>query len=238
MTLEDHERIQELLAGHILHALDEEEARQAETLLATHVPTCPECLAAFEQLSAVAGELALAAGSRRPPHLLGLKLRRETSAARTLAWLGRGAAAAAAIALVGVLTWNLFLTGRVRHAEARQARTAEVLTTVVHPASKVVPMAAESRSLDEGQLSATYIPGRPLLYIFGSLPNPGRGHVYQVWLERKGRFHSAGVFVPESDSVWLKIPVDASGYDGVLITEEPGSGSEAPSAERVLTASF
>ena len=27
MTLEDHERIQELLAGHILHALDEEEAR-------------------------------------------------------------------------------------------------------------------------------------------------------------------------------------------------------------------
>ena len=238
MTLEDHERIQELLAGHILHALDEEEARQAEAFLATHVPTCPQCLAAFEQLSAVAGELALAAGSRRPPHLLGLRLRRETAARRAVAWVGRGAAAAALVALAGVLTWNLLLTGRVRHAEARQARAAEVLTTVVHPASKVVPMAAESRALDEGQLSAAYIPGRPLLYIFGSLPNPSQGRVYQVWLVRKGHFRSAGVFVPESDSVWLKIPVDPTGYDGVLITEEAGSGSEAPSAERVLTASF
>jgi hypothetical protein len=238
MTLDDHERIQELLAGHILHALDEDEARQAESLLATHVPTCPECMAAFEQLTAVAGELALAAGSRRPPHLLALKLRRETAARRTVAWLGRGAVAAAALALVGVLSWNLLLTGRVRHAEARQARTAEVLTTVVHPASRIVPMAAESRSLAEGQLSATYIPGRPLLYIFGSLPNPTHGQVYQVWLERQGQFHSAGVFVPESDSVWLKIPVDPSGYDGVLITEEAGSGSEAPSEQRVLTASF
>jgi hypothetical protein len=238
MTREDHEAIQELLAGHILHALDEDEAREAESLLANHVPTCAECMAAFEQLSAVAGELALAAGSRRPPHLLGLRIRRETSARRAAAWVGRGAVAAATIVLVGVLSWNFLLTGRVRHAEDRQARAAEVLTTVVHPASRVVPMAAEARDFGDWQLSATFIPGRPLLYIFGSLPSPTPGRVYQVWLVRQGRFHSAATFVPESDAVWLKIPVDPTGYDGVLITEEPGSGSRAPSEERLLTANF
>ena len=143
MTPSEHEAIQELLAGHVLHALDEEDAQRAEELLMTHVPSCPGCMGELERLTVVAGELALAAGSRRPPHLLGLRIRRETSARRAAAWIARAAVVAAAVAIVSVLLWNLRLSGRVSHAEARQARTAEVLTTVANPAARVVPMSAE-----------------------------------------------------------------------------------------------
>ena len=175
MTFEDHEAIVELLAGHVLHALDEEEVARAEELLASHVPSCPECSATLEAFRAVAGDLGLVAGSRRPPRLLGLRLRRETSSRKLAVWLGRSVGVTAALLVGAVLLWNLHLSGRVNRAEERQARTTEVLYTVSHPESRIVPFSAERSELEAGAMTAAFLPGRHFLYVYGSLPDPARG---------------------------------------------------------------
>ncbi|HEX9313528.1 MAG TPA: anti-sigma factor [Actinomycetota bacterium] len=238
MTFEGHEAIVELLAGHVLHALDEGEAARAEDLLASHVPSCPECSATLESFGAVAGDLGLVAGSRRPPRLLGLRIRRETSSRKLSVWLGRSAGVAAVLLVGAVLLWNVHLSGRVNRAEERQARTTEVLYTVSHPESRIVPFSAERSELESGAMTAAFLPGRHFLYLYGSLPDPAPGHVYQLWLSREGQFRTAGTFLPEAGLVLLRLAVNPASYDGVLITEEPASGSQEPSDRRVVTAAF
>ncbi len=175
MTFEGHEAIVELLAGHVLHALDEGEAARTEDLLASHVPSCPECSATLESFGAVAGDLGLVAGSRRPPRLLGLRIRRETSSRKLSVWLGRSAGVAAVLLVGAVLLWNVHLSGRVNRAEERQARTTEVLYTVSHPESRIVPFSAERSELESGAMTAAFLPGRHFLYLYGSLPDPAPG---------------------------------------------------------------
>ena len=206
MTQDEHERIQETLAGHTLHALDEAEAASAEALLATHVAGCPECMASLEDFRRIAGDLALAAFARTPPSRLGSRIRRDARPRRVAMWAGRVVAAGVAAVIVSVVVWNVLLTGRVSDAELRTAQTTAVLTTVAHPESRVVPMAAQSTDARDAQLTAAFVPGRGELFVFGSLPAPARGSVYQVWLvTNDGAFSDAGTFVPEAGSVLLEI---------------------------------
>ena len=66
MSESDHQRIDELIAGHVLRALEGEDAAEAERVLAEHVPTCPRCRSILDELEETAGDLALAAGERWP----------------------------------------------------------------------------------------------------------------------------------------------------------------------------
>lgn len=239
MTPEEHEGIKEALAGHALHALDEAEAGRAEAMLASHVPSCPECLAALEEYRFVAGELALAVSAKQPPVRLGSRIRRDTRARTVAAWAAPAVGTAAAVAIASVVLWNLTLTGRVSRAEDRSAQTTAVLTAVAHPASRVVPMSIQNPQAGTAQLTAAYVPGRRELFVFGSLPAPTRGSVYQVWLvAHDGVFSNAGTFVPNAGSVLLRIPTDPSTYAGVLITQEPHPGSDVPSSRHMVRASF
>ena len=233
----DHETAQELLAAYALHALSPEDEPRVDELLATHVPTCVSCRSALEAFEATAGELALATSSTRPPRLLETRLRRELTGNRRRVWLPRASAVAAAAVLVGVALWNVHLTGRVSDAELRQARATEVLATVSHPASRVVPMSLQRQPEGESQVTAAFVPGRKLLFVFGSLPVP-QGHVYQIWLADRGRFASAGTFLPERGVVLVRIEVDPRNYDGLLITEEAGAGARQPSRNHVAATSF
>jgi len=53
---EDHERIDELLAGYVLLSLSGEDAAEADRILVDHVPSCPTCRANLSEFQAVAGE--------------------------------------------------------------------------------------------------------------------------------------------------------------------------------------
>ena len=77
MSESDHQRIDELIAGHVLRALEGEDAAEAERVLAEHVPTCPRCRSILDELEETAGDLALAAGPAPPPELLLTRLHRE-----------------------------------------------------------------------------------------------------------------------------------------------------------------
>jgi hypothetical protein len=236
---EDHEHVQELLAAQALGALDEGELPVVESELARHLPGCTECREALDAFRAVAGELGLAAEPQRPPRTLAARLRREvrsSGSGRRARFVPALAAGSAAVLVAGLLAWGAHLTGRVTRAEDRQIRTTELLTAVTHPRSRVVPLSSPGRPQAEFQLAATFIPGRPALYLFGSMPSPTSNRVYQLWLSRAGQFSSAGTFVPEEGHVLITFPVDPTVFDGLLITEEPQAGSSSPSERRLVTA--
>lgn len=67
---EDHDRIEELLAGYVLLGLSSEDATRADGLLSEHVPSCPLCRDTMAGFQAVVGELGLATSPTRPADLL------------------------------------------------------------------------------------------------------------------------------------------------------------------------
>jgi hypothetical protein len=237
----DHEEVQEALAGYVLHSLDPVALEEAETLIATHVTGCDECRRVLDHLTSVAGDLALAAPRRTPPKLLGLRLRRELRDVKSRRALIGVALTAAGLIVAGLGTWNATLTARIGHAEDRQATSAELLSAVSHPQSKVlsVPVTrAHLRSSDfPAQLATAVVPGRPVLYVFGSLPSPANGRVYTVWLSSGGRYVNVAEFVPDRGTVMLAVRVDPTAYDALLITEEE-EGSDTPSAARLAEVSL
>ena len=238
-----HELVQEYLAGAALHALDAGEQAEAEVLLAEHLPRCPDCSRAKDEFDQTVAELALAAPAKHPPRLLGTRLRKDIRKGHRPAWTPVAMVAAAVAVVVGLSAWNAHLSSRMSRAEARQAatqaNTADLIYAVSHPESRVVPFDPAGEKGQRTQVAATYVPGRRVLYLFGSMPLPSSGHVYQVWLGKSGVFSNEGTFVPQDRGlVFVRIAVDPSGYDTVLVTEEPARGSQVPSEHRVVAATI
>src|SRR6266540_3855990 len=127
---EDHDRIEELLAGYVLLGLSGEDAVEADRLLSEHVPSCPRCRDQVAGFQAVAGDLALAVSPVPPPDLLLPRIRRgvaETPVRRR----NRAsvvAVAAGVAAIVGLAGLSVQLGGRVAaHVRHRHGR-ADALT--------------------------------------------------------------------------------------------------------------
>jgi hypothetical protein len=233
----EHERVQEALAARALCALTEEEDEAAEALIRAHLPSCAECNAIREDFDSIAGELALASRSKRPPADILVRLHRGVEPDRRSRRVGIAGAltVGALIIAVGLGAWSVHLTGRISRAEEQQANAAELISAVSVPASKIVPLAAPGTAAASAPVAAVYVPGRAHLYVVGNLPLPHPDRVYQVWLGRAGSFASGGTFVPDHRGlVMVRVPTDGSSYDHVLITEEPDRGSSTPSDRRVV----
>ena len=71
-------------------------------------------------------------------------------------------------------------------------------------------------------------------------PAAGSDRVYQVWLVRgHGKPASAGLFrVPGSGQATFAIPESMKGVDQVLVSVEPGGGSDQPTTKPVVAASM
>lgn len=226
----DHERAQEILAGHALHALAERDRSRAAELLSTHVPGCEQCRMAQESFTLVAGDLALAGGWVEPPGSLRSRLRGERRSGRGGRRTQRITVAAVALALVvGLAAWNTHLAAQVSRAERTQALEGEVIATVSQPQSLVIPLTASGDGMAGSRVAAAYVPGRGRLYLFGSLPALLRQRVYHVWLRHGGTYDNAGTFQPtEAGRVYVRVVADPSKVDAVVVTEEPSGRSPAP----------
>ena len=238
--INEHERAQELLAAHALHALDDEDRVELEGFVRSHVNGCLECRSAMWSFESLASDLALAAEPVKPPASLASRLRRDIRSSPEPAgvWTRSGVAASIVLVLTALALWNAHLHGLVTRAETSQQLTGEVLDTMSRPETHVVRLGPESGPV-VGRVVAAYVPGRNRMYLFGSLPAPGHNLVYQIWLGHQGTYASAGTFVPEaSGRVVVRIEANAEGFDAVLITEEPAAGSASPSGRHVLTASL
>ncbi len=71
------------------------------------------------------------------------------------------------------------------------------------------------------------------------LPAPEMGRDYQVWLKPPGEDPrpAGALFVPSSEGrATVEIPADIEGLEAVLVTNEPGGGSPAPTSDPIIAA--
>lgn len=220
---EDHDRIEELLAGYVLLGLTGEDAEEADRLLSEHVPGCAACRDTLAAFQSVAGELALAAAPVSPPDLVLPRIRRGLTEAPARRRRGTSmvAVAASVAALVGLAGLSLSLGHRVSKAEAQRGSLLEAFSAMQQPGAS--PVALKSQAPASGGLVEVSGPNLQRMYIVGenvAAPAPGRG--YQLWLGSNGTFEPVGeMFAPENGTVVLELTLAGpSPYDAVLITEE------------------
>ena len=147
---EDHERIDELLAGYVLLSLSGEDAAEADQVLVDHVPSCARCRATLSELQAVSGDLALAAPPVDPPETLLPRLHRAMDdvplAGRTRRRGALIAVAASAVALVAMGGLSLVLGSRLSNAETRTGTALEILSAMRSPGASPVNVTPQDQT--------------------------------------------------------------------------------------------
>jgi anti-sigma-K factor RskA len=206
-----------LTAAYALDALDESEQRAYEQ----HLARCEQCQAELAEFTATAGALAFAAEPAAPPAALRLRIVETARAerpnvvplpSRTRTRVVGIAAAAASVAAVGLLAWNVVLHDRLDTAHAR-------------------PTALALKGADGSVIVGAN--GQGTLVVTGLHPaQPGK--TYEVWVIRDGKAAPAGLFHGGSTSVvHLTKPVPSGGLVGVTV--ERAGGSEQPTSNPIVT---
>jgi hypothetical protein len=230
---EDHDRIEELLAGYVLLGLSGEDAVEADRLLSEHVPSCHQCRDAMAGFQAVAGDLALAVSPAQPPDLLLPRIRRGVAETpvRGRHRASLVAVAAGVAALVGLAGLSISLGDRVSRTEQQRGRLLAAMEALQQPGTS--PVSLQSQGQTAAGLVEVSGPGLQRMYVIGrDVPMPSQGRVYQLWLGSNGAFVRVedGAFVPEDGLVLLELTVDAGRYDEILVTEERmGDAPQSPS---------
>ncbi len=229
----DHERIEELLAGYALGALSGEDAVEADRLLTEHVPSCPLCRETLAGFRSVAEELALAPAAVRPSELMLVQLRRSIGE-RDVPGRRRGslvATAAGIAALVGMAAFSMSLGTRASRAETHLDNVAELMDAISQPGA--APVGLRSRI---GATSMVEVSGPTMeqMIVAGhGIPAPADGSVYVIWLGSEDGFRAIGTLMPDASGfVYRTFRVDPSTFDTILITEESiGASRTAPTTE-------
>jgi hypothetical protein len=225
-VIEDHERIEELLAGYALLSLDGQDAAEADRLLAEHVPTCLVCRRAVAGFQELSGDLALIPAPVPVPDLLLPSLHRSIDQVprRTRSYRGATmiAVAASVIALVAVGGVSLTMAGRVDDAETKSATALEMLTNAIGSSSEAVPLEGVGAASDDTSFVEVAAPDVRTIYLASDgCPEPRPGMAYQLWLGADGTYVPYSQFRPDGfGHVVLKVPVDISRFNEILITEE------------------
>lgn len=228
---EDHEAIEELLAGYVLRSLSGSDAATADRLLSEHVPSCSGCRGTLEDYQRLASDLGLAVDASRPPDTLLARLHRELEPRSQRRRPMRTFAVAAGIAaVVGLAGLSVSQNIRANNADVRADALANAAQIAARP---------DARMVDVGPVREISAPGVSHLYVVGDgVPAPPDGSVYRVWLVADGSPSFVGEFVPDEGEVFLDIPFDPSRYDDLWIAVEPlEAPTDAPSSTQWWSAS-
>ena len=224
---EDHERIDELLAGYVLLSLSGEDAAEADRVLVDHVPSCARCRSTLSDLQAVSGDLALAAPPVDPPETLLPRLHRAMDdvplAGRTRRRGALIAVAASAVALMAMGGLSLVLGSRLSNAETRTGTALEILSAMRSPGASPVNVTPQDQTPPDSGMVEVSAPDIRRLYIAAEFcPEPTPGHAYQLWLGSNGEWTAVGeMFWPDDGVLLLEVTdVDVSQFDEVWITQE------------------
>lgn len=226
---QDHDEIEQLLAGYALGSLSGEDARRADAVLTEHVPGCPMCRDTLADFQTVTGELALAAPARTAPDLLLPGMLREIGdePGRPLAGrFGRGRgfgvlAAAASVVAILAISGVAVTMSRATKAENQRSFLQQAFDTSSRTGAAPVSLEGEGTSPEAG-MSQISPPGAQELILYGTgCPDPAPGNVYRLWLGREGDFTFLHEFTPDGGWVGLDLEIDTSTFDEILVTEEP-----------------
>jgi hypothetical protein len=225
---DEHERIEELLAGYALRALSGEDAAEADRLLSEHVPGCDRCRATLLAFTDTVADLGLAAPPLAPPETLLPRLHRELEP-RGRRPVGRWTGVAAGVALVVVAGLALSQGMRALNLQQQNELVNEVLAYIQRTGatSDRLEGAEASGSTPMSEVSA---PDAGHFYLLGTdVPPPSPGTVYGIWLSDGVAPVFAGEFPWGPGVRVVRVPFDRSRFDRVLVTvEEVGQAHTAP----------
>ena len=227
---EDHEAIEELLAGYVLRSLSGDDAARADQLLSDHVPGCAACRDTLAVFQGVTADLALGAGAMEPPETLLPRLRRDLGAQggrrRPIAAL---AVAAGVVAVVGLAGLSVTQGFQASSTQARLNDVSAALDFASRPGAST--SSVDGATSDTEPLTEIYDPGVEEFYLVGrNLRMPPSGSIYRVWLVSGSTSKPVGDFTPDQGLTIIKLEFDPSLYDAILISvEHEGSDPSEPS---------
>jgi len=253
MSEMNNERFEDLKDAYVLDALPEEERRSFEEFLAAH----PERQAEIDELGTVAGLLAFSPEAQDPTPELRHRIMevveaeaapRQERRGSVLAWLAdfigaRGLAfGAAALLLVGLLSWNLLLQGQVDDLQG-QVQNSQGQVDDLQAQVKD----AQAQQTQTVQLSGTWssqgadaevasINGNRIVLVADDLPSIPEGQTCQIWVIKGDEPEPSGLFQPDGTETAAPITTPIKKGDTIAITVEPAGGSEQPTTDPVLSA--
>jgi anti-sigma-K factor RskA len=253
MSEMNNERFEDLKDAYVLDALPEEERRSFEEFLAAH----PERQAEIEELGAVAGLLAFSPEGMEPPPELRERIMEVVEAeapprrqwrgpvlARLADFIGAGGLAfgAAALLVIGLLSWNLVLRSQVDdlkgqvqnsqsqvddlQAQVRDAQAQQTQTVQLSVTSTTSGADAEVASISENRI----------VLVADDLPTIPKGQTCQIWVIKGDVPEPSGLFQPGSTETAAPITTPIKKGDTIAVTVEPAGGSEQPTTDPVLSA--
>jgi hypothetical protein len=224
----------------VLHALAEPDA----TAFAEHLEVCPECRSEVASLQVVADVLPMAAPQVVPPPALKGRImavvsseaellaaagpeadrvpaRRDGDRTGFFGWLGRVSPVPATVLATGILAVGVLVGVLATGGDSEDTTTFKASGPTGAQVALVV------KNGEHGQLK------------FHNMTAPPSGRVYQVWLvtgKESPRPTHALFSVSHDGTATVDIPESVKGTDQVLVSDEPPSGSDAPTGKVVASA--
>lgn len=253
----NHERFEDLRDAYVLGALPEEERRSFEDYLAAH----PERQAEVDDLGAVAGLLAFSPHEQEPSSELRSRLmevveaeaeprrvRRRTAFARIGDYLGVRSLAlgAAALLVIGLLSWNVLLQGQVQDLQGQiadvqdqrqdlQAQIEDAQDRRQLQQSQTIEL--EGSWADQGaNAEVASIHKNKIILVAKNMPSVPEGRTCQIWVIDDDVPKPSGLFQPDGNMTAAPVTNSISKADVIAVTVEPVGGSEKPTSDPVLLA--
>jgi anti-sigma-K factor RskA len=226
-----HDQLRDDLAAYALGALKEDEAAR----LRLHLAECDGCRRRLRQFEEAVEVLPRTVAQLEPPSRLRASLieavrsepRRAESGSASRArqpwWQGVGAALlrpATALAVASALIAGVVVGYLISEPGGGETTTLEA-------------QAMASAHGATGELERAGSSG--ILRVRG-MPTLAGDQVYEVWVERDGKFEPSSLFAPRRDhSADAAVPNGLDGADAVLVTKEPRGGSSQPTSAPLLS---
>jgi anti-sigma-K factor RskA len=237
MSEMNHERFDDLKEAYVLDALPEEDRRSFEEYLAAN----PERQGEIDELGAVAGLLAFSPHEQEPSPALRRRVMdvveaeaaprrtgRRSFFARFRDYLGGRSLAlgAAAVLVIGLLSWNVLLQdqvrdlrGEVQNAQAKQSQTIELQGSWAEQGAQ-----AEIVSIDKNEV----------VLMAKDMPSLPDDRTCQIWVIHDGVPEPDSLFRPDGNMTATAITGSIKKADAIAVTVEPAHGSKKPTSDPVL----
>ena len=241
MSPMDDKSFEDLKDAYALGALPYNERATVEAYLALH----PERQAEIDDMVGIAGLLALAPPEQEPPADLRRRLMQvveseavqpraaESPSSSWFGWLGglrNVALGAAAVLVVGLLSWNVLLQGDVQdlRGQVEEARSA-------NEAQQTREIALDGTWAEQGaRAEVTALKDDRAILVVEDMPSMPEDRTGQVWVIHDDKPLPSGLLDPSGNMAATAITTPLRGADAIAVTIEPAGGSEKPTSDPVL----
>jgi anti-sigma-K factor RskA len=246
MSEMNNERFEDLKDAYVLGALPEEERLSFEDYLATH----PERQAEIDELGAVAGLLAFSPQEQEPsPELRSRimevveaeteprRVTRRSVSARIGDYLSVRSLAlgAAALLVIGLLSWNVLLQGQVEDAQSQVQNLQGQVADAQAQQSQTIEL--EGSWAEQGATAeVTSMEGNEIVLVARNMPSVPEDRTCQIWVIKGDVPKPSGLFQPDGNGTATPITNSLKKANVIAVTVEPAGGSEQPTSDPVLLA--